>query len=152
MMQYHSVTTWYFLSTAPALALALCLLLSACSAPPDARELKQRLAATVQIGWSALRMERVEILDRVEAGKDWKVDASYSVRLTADKSTLPQEEQERILRYLSMCAQVLVHKDDRCTMRESVIFTRSPYGWMPRELVAGRPDLLPRIADHRPNP
>jgi hypothetical protein len=135
-----------------AMALALALLLSACSALPDAQELKQRLAATVQIGWSGLRMESVEILDRVEAGKDWKVNATYSVRLTADKSALPQEEQERILRYLSMCAPVLVHKDDRCTMRESVMFTRSPYGWMPKELVVGRPDLLPRIAGHRPGP
>jgi hypothetical protein len=32
-------------------------------------------------------------------------------------------------------------------MRESVVFTRSAYGWMPRELAVGRPDLLPRIAE-----
>jgi hypothetical protein len=128
-------------------ALPLCLLLSACSAPPDAQELKGRLAATVQMGWSGLRIESVEILDRVEAGKEWKVDASYSVRLTDDKHTLPQEERERIVRHLPLCDSILIRKDDRCAMRESVLFTRSDYGWMPKDLVAGRPDLLPRIAE-----
>jgi hypothetical protein len=129
------------------LALSLCLLLPACSMPPDAQELKQHLAATVQMGWSGLKIESVAILARVEAGKDWKVDASYSIRLTNDKDALPPEEQERIVRHLPMCDSVLVHKGDRCTMRESVIFTRSAHGWMPKELAAGRPDLLPRIAE-----
>ena len=130
----------------PGLALSLCLL-CACSVAPDARELKQRLAATVQLGWSGLKIEAVEILDCVEAGKDWKVDASYRVRLTNDRNTLPPEEQERIVRYLPMCDSVLNRMGDQCTLRESVIFTHSAYGWMPRELVLGKPDLLPRIAE-----
>jgi len=121
--------------------LPLCLLLSACSLPPDAQELRGRLAAAVRMGWSGLSIESVEILDRVEAGKDWKVDASYRVRLT------PQEEQERIARYLPRCDPVLNHKGDHCAMRESVVFTRSAYGWMPRDLAVGRPDLLPRVAE-----
>ena len=134
-------------SHAAGLALPLFLLLSACAVPPDAQELKQHLAATVQMGWSGLSIESVAILDRVEAGKDWKVDTSYSVRLTEDKHALPQEEQERITRHLPMCDAVLVHKGDHCAMRERVIFTHSAYGWMPKDLVAGRPDLLPRIAE-----
>jgi hypothetical protein len=125
----------------------LCLLLFACSVPPDMQELQGHLAATVQIGWSGLRIESITILDRVEAGKDWKVDASYSVRLTRDKNALPREEQERIALHLPMCDAVLIHRDDHCFMRESVMFTRSAYGWMPRELAAGRPDLLPRVAE-----
>ena len=132
---------------ASALVPALCLCLSACSFPPDVQELKGHLAATVQMGWSGLRVESVEILNRVEAGKDWKVDASYSVRLTNDKNALPPEEQERIARYLPLCDPVLNRKGDHCAMRESVVFTRSAYGWMPRELAVGRPDLLPRIAE-----
>ena len=138
----------YCMRSIPAyvLGLSLSLLLSACSVPPDAQELQQHLAATVRIGWSGLHIESVKILDRVEAGKDWKVDASYSVRLIRDKDALPQEEQERIARHLPMCDAVLVRKGDRCSMRESVMFTRSAYGWMPKELVAGRPDLLPRVA------
>jgi hypothetical protein len=130
-----------------ALVLPLCLLPAACSLPPDTQELKQRLAVTVQMGWSGLSIEAVEILDRVEAGKDWAVDVSYRVRLTDDRQALPQEEQERIVRYLPMCDTVLNRKGDHCTLRESVIFTLSVYGWMPRELAAGRPDLLPRIAE-----
>jgi hypothetical protein len=126
--------------------LSLCLL-CACSAPPDALELKQHLAATVQMGWSGLKIEAVEILDCVEAGKDWKVDASYRVRLTNDRYALPPEEQERIARYLPMCDAVLNRTGDHCALRESVIFTRSDYGWMPRELALGKPDLLPRIAE-----
>ena len=132
--------------------LSLCLLLSGCSVPPDAQELQRHLAATVQIGWSGLRIESVAILDRVEAGKDWKVDASYSVRLIRDKDALPQEEQERIARHLPMCDTVLVRKGDQCSMRESVMFTRSAYGWMPKELAAGRPDLLPRVAEEGKRP
>jgi hypothetical protein len=128
-------------------SLLLCLLLPACSVPPDAQELKQHLTAAVQLGWSGLKIESVAILDRVEAGKDWKVDASYSVRLTADKNVLPQEEQERIVRHLPLCDSVLIRQGDRCTMRESVMFTHSAYGWMPKELAAVRPDLLPRIAE-----
>jgi hypothetical protein len=126
---------------------ALCLCLSACSFPPDAQELRGHLAATVQTGWSGLSVESVEILERVEAGKDWKVDASYRVRLTSDKNALPREEQERIARYLPQCDPMLNHKGDHCAMRESVVFTRSDYGWMPKELAVGRPDLLPRIAE-----
>ena len=128
-------------------ALALCLMLSACSTPPDAQELKQHLTATVQMGWSGLQIESVAILNRVKAGKDWKVDASYNVRLTRDKSELPQEEQKRIAHFLPLCDSVLNRKDDHCTMREELIFIHSPYGWMPRELAVGRPDLLPRIAE-----
>ena len=129
----------------PGLALSLCLF-CACSVAPDALELKQHLAATVQLGWSGLKIEAVEILDCVEAGKDWKVDASYRVRLTNDRHALPPEEQERIARYLPMCDAVLNRTGDHCALRESVTFTRSAYGWMPRELVVGKPDLLPRIA------
>ena len=132
---------------AAGLALSLCLLLSACAVPPDAQELKRHLAATVQIGWNGLIIESVAILNRVEAGRDWKVDASYRVRLTEDKHALQQEEQERIARHLPMCDSVLMRKGDHCTMRESVIFTHSAYGWMPKDLAAGRPDLLPRIAE-----
>ncbi|MDR2694982.1 MAG: hypothetical protein LBC79_01195 [Deltaproteobacteria bacterium] len=128
-------------------ALPLCLLMSACSLPPDAQELKGHLAATMQMGWSGLSIESIAILDCVEAGKDWKVDASYSVRLARDKDALPSEEQARITRHLPMCDSVLIRTGDHCFMRESVIFTRSAYGWMPRELAAGRPDLLPRIAE-----
>jgi hypothetical protein len=128
------------------LALSLCLI-CACSVPPDARELKQHLAATVQIGWSGLKIEAVEILDCVEAGKDWKVDASYRVRLTGDRDALPPEEQERIARYLPMCDAVLNRTGDHCALRESVTFTRSAYGWMPRDIALGKPDLLPRIAE-----
>ena len=134
-------------SYAACLILPLCFALFACSIPPDAQELKRHLTATVQIGWSGLKIESVAILDRVEAGKDWRVDASYSVRLTDDKQALPQEEQERIARFLPMCDSVLNHKGDHCAMREEVIFTRSAHGWMPRELVAGRPDLLSRVAE-----
>ena len=130
-----------------ALALALCLLPAACSLPPDAQELKQRLAATVQTGWSGLSIESVEILERTEAGKDWAVDVSYRVRLMEDRQALPTEEQERIARYLPMCDAVLKRKGDHCALRENVIFTLSAYGWMPKDLVAGRPDLLPRIAE-----
>jgi len=125
----------------------LALVLSGCSLPPDAQELKRHLAATAQTGWSGLSVEAVEILNRVEAGKDWKVDASYTVRLTSDKNALPQEEQERIARYLPLCDAVLIRRGDHCGMRESVVFTRSAYGWMPRDLAVGRPDLLPRIAE-----
>ena len=128
-------------------ALVLCLLLSACSMPPDPQELKQHLTATVRMGWSGLHIESVTILDRVKAGKDWKVSASYSVRLTNDKSALPLEEQERIARFLPLCDSVLNRKGDHCTMREDLIFIRSAYGWMPRELAVGRPDLLPHIAE-----
>jgi hypothetical protein len=130
-----------------AFVLVLCLFPVACSFQPDAQELRGRLAATVRMGWSGLSVESVEVLDCVEAGKDWKVDAAYSIRLTKDKSALPQEEQERIARYLPLCDSVLNRTGDHCAMRESVIFTRSDYGWMPRELAAARPDLLPRIAE-----
>jgi hypothetical protein len=143
----NNVLTLYSRTAGMAFVLALCLCPSACSFPPDAQELRGHLAATVQTGWSGLSVESVEILNRVEAGKDWKVDASYRVRLASDKSALPQEEQERIARYLPQCDPVLNHKGDLCAMRESVVFTRSAYGWMPRELAAGRPDLLPRIAE-----
>ena len=129
------------------LSLSLCLLLFACALPPDAQELKRHLAATVQMGWTGLSIESVAILNRVEAGKDWKVDTSYSVRLTKDKNALSQEEQARIARHLPMCDSVLTHKGDHCAMRESVVFTHSVYGWMPKDLVVGRPDLLPRIAE-----
>ena len=125
----------------------LCLLLAACALPPDAQELKRHIAATVQMGWSGLSIESVAILNCVEAGKDWKVDTSYRVRLTQDKNTLPLEEQERIARHLPMCDSVLNHKGDPCTLSESVIFTRSAYGWMPRELAINRPDLLLRVAE-----
>jgi hypothetical protein len=130
-----------------AFVLALCLLPLACSFQPDAQELRGRLAATVRMGWSGLSVESVEILDCVEAGRDWKVDVTYSIRPTKDKSALPQDERERIARYLPLCDSVLNRTDDHCAMRESVIFTRSDYGWMPRELAAGRPDMLPRIAE-----
>jgi len=133
-------------SYAAGFALALCLLLSACSVPPETQELRRHLTATVQMGWSGLAIDSVAILNRVEAGKDWNVDASYRVSLTQEKDTLPQEEQERIKRHLPMCDSILVHLGDHCTLRESVIFSRSAYGWMPKDLVAGRPDLLPRIA------
>ena len=83
----------------------------------------------------------------MEAGRDWKADASYSVRLTRDKDALPPEERERIARHLPMCASILNRQGDHCSMRESVIFTRSDHGWMPKALVAGRPDLLPRVAE-----
>ena len=139
----------YFMRSIQSYALGLSLipLLFACAVPPDAQELQQHLAATVRIGWSGLQIESVKILDRVEAGRDWKVDAAYSVRLMRDKEALPQEEQERIARHLPMCDAVLVRKGDHCSMRESVMFTRSAYGWMPKDLVAGRPDLLPRVAE-----
>ena len=133
-------------SQAAGAALALCLF-CACSGPPETRELKLHLAATVQLGWSGLQIEAVEILDCVRAGKDWKVDASYRVRLTRDRHALPPEEQERIALYLPMCEAVLKRAGDRCALRESVIFTRSASGWMPRELAVGKPDLLPRIAE-----
>jgi hypothetical protein len=133
------------IACAAAPVLPLCLF--ACSLPPDAQELRGRLAATVQMGWSGLRIEAVEILERVEAGRDWKVVLSYRARLTQDAGALPQEEQERILRHLSLCVPVLQRAGDHCALRESVIFTRSAYGWMPKELVAGRPDLLPHIAE-----
>ena len=129
-----------------ALALSLCLC-CACSVPPDTRELRRHLAATVQLGWSGLKIEAVEILECAETGKDWKVDASYRVRLTNDRNALPPEEQERIARYLPMCDAILNRAGDHCTLRESVTFTRSAYGWMPRELAVGKPDLLPRIAE-----
>ena len=128
-------------------ALTLCLLLSACSIPPDMQELKRHLTATVQMGWSGMQIESVTILDRVKAGKDWKVSASYSVRLTRDRNELPLEEQKRIAHFLPLCDSVLNLKDDHCTMREELIFTHSAYGWMPKELAAGRPDLLPLIAE-----
>ena len=134
-------------SYAAGLALSLCLLLAACALPPDKQELTRHLAATVQMGWSGLSIDSIAILNRVEAGKDWKVDASYRVHLTQDKNTLPQEEQERIARHLPMCESVLIHKGDPCTLNESVIFTRSAYGWMPKDLAVNRPDLLPRIAE-----
>lgn|GEM_PF-3884199 len=144
---FHTLSMRVISVSTAGLALLLCLLLSACSVPPDEQELKQHLAATVQMGWNGLRIESVAILTCVEAGKDWKVDTSYGVRLTDDKDTLTQEEQERIARHLPMCDSILIHKDDHCTMRESVIFTQSAYGWMPRDLVASRPDLLPRVAE-----
>jgi len=128
-------------------ALSLCLLLPACALPPETQELQRHLAATVQMGWSGLIIDSVAILNRVEAGKDWNVDTSYRVRLTKDKDTLPREEQERITRHLPMCDSILIRQGDHCTLRESVIFTRSAYGWMPKDLVAGKPDLLPRIAE-----
>jgi hypothetical protein len=128
-------------------ALSLCLLLAACSMPPDEQELHRHLAATVQIGWSGLSIESVKIRNCVEAGKDWKVDASYSVRLMEDRDALPPAEQERIARYLPMCDAILIRKGEHCTLRESVVFTKSAYGWMPRDIAVGKPDLLPRIAE-----
>jgi hypothetical protein len=129
------------------LALSLCLLLAACALPPDEKELQRHLAATVRIGWSGLSIESVAILNRVETGEDWRVDTSYRVRLTQDMDTLPREEQERIARYLPMCDSILIHKGDPCNVRESVIFTRSAYGWMPKDLAVNRPNLLPSIAE-----
>jgi len=134
-------------SSAAKLVLSLCLLLFACSVPPDAQDLQRHLAVIVQMDWSGLHVDSVSVLNCTPADKDWQVDASYKMRLTADKDALPQEEQERIARYLSMCDSVLVHKSDHCSMRKSMVVTHTPYGWMPRELVASRPDLLPRIAE-----
>jgi len=127
--------------------LVLCLCAAGCSLPPDAQDLRGRLAAVVRMGWSGLHIEAVEILDCVEAGRDWKVELSYTVRLKQDADALPREERDRIARHLPLCAPLLQREGDCCAMRESVVVTRSAYGWMPRDLVAGRPDLLPRIAE-----
>ena len=128
------------------LCLASCLLLSACALPPDKDEVARNLAATIRLGWTCLDVEQVQILDFVQSGKDWKVDASYRIRLTCNKSSLPPEEQQRFEHYLPMCSSVLVQTGDACTLRESALFSESAHGWMPKDLMAANPDLLPLVA------
>ncbi len=128
------------------LLLACCLALPACSSPPDKDEAARRVMAVIRLGWSCLRADAARIAERLPAGKNWKLRVALDLRLDCDVAALPDEERERLARYLGACGENFRRRGDACRMEEDVVFTKTAYGWMPRELALSDPAALPCVA------
>lgn len=117
---------------------------------PDPRQLEQRTATLIAVGWQWLHAENMSFKGGGRRGEFYAADFDYEIVIDVDGVTLSEFEKERFATFLSVCAGMDVKPQARCRIFETVNFVKTEtYGWMPEIAVRLMPGYLAEIAADR---
>ena len=133
-------------------AAILLSLAGTCQAKPTDAELARATAKVVRVGWGWLHAEGIKVTELRPEGRDYRAHLSYTIVVDRDPAELSDQERERFRTFLPRCAREPLAKGLRCVYDEETLFTATNYGWLPRDVVEYRPDLMPLVGAGSPAP